>query len=114
MSIGSRGRSRSLSHSASESRKHMKSAPFLNGVAPSGRPAVKDYTPVVRRLLLDTANIYENWILAKDSFPDKDAQYTWARNAWDITSKNESDQFKLSERMIKLVRSIIQIHLRIC
>jgi hypothetical protein len=83
----------------------MKSAPFHNGVIPSGRPAIKDYSPEVRRRLSDTALIYENWVLASDGFPNKDMQYKWARNAWDIASIDASEQFKLSERMIKLVRS---------
>ena len=42
--------------------------------------------------------------LAKDGFPDKDMQYKWVRKAWDMTSMDGSEQFKLSERMIKLVR----------
>jgi hypothetical protein len=82
----------------------MKSAPFLDGVTPSGRPAIKDYSPIVRRRLLDTAHIYENWVLSNDGFPDKEVQYAWAREAWDNSFKDTSEQFKLSERMIKLVR----------
>jgi hypothetical protein len=97
------GRFRSPSRSTSESHKNMKNAPFHNGVIPSGRPAIKDYSPDVRRRLSDTVLIYENWVLANDGFPDKDMQYKWARKAWDMTSMDASEQFKLSERIIKLV-----------
>jgi hypothetical protein len=78
----------------------MKNAPFHNGVIPSGRPAIKDYSPDVRRRLSDTVLIYENRVLASDGFPDKDMQYKWARKSWDMTSTGASEQFKLSERMI--------------
>jgi hypothetical protein len=91
----------------------MKYAPFRNGVIPSGRPTMKDYSPDVGERLLDAAYIYENWVLSKDGFPDKDFQYKWAREAWDQASRDASEQFKLSERMIKLVSSIIQIHFSI-
>lgn len=92
----------------------MKSAPFHNGVIPSGRPAIKDYSPDLRRRLSDTVFIYKNWVLASDGFPNKDMQYKWASKAWDMTSKDASEQFELSERMMKLVRFITQIHLCIC
>lgn len=111
------GRSRSSSRSTSESRKHMKSAPFFNDVVPSGRPAIKDYSPDVRHCLLNAVYLYENWVLSKDGFPDTDMQYKWARNAWDITSgsMDASAQYKLSERMIQLVSLLFSIiHLRIC
>ena len=83
----------------------MKSAAFLNGIIPSGRPAIKDYSPVVGHRLLDTVYIYKSWVLANDGFPDKDMQFKWVKNAWDITSLDASEQFKLSECMIMLVRS---------
>ena len=59
----SSGRFRSPSRSTSESRKNIKNAPFHNGVIPSGRPAIKDYSPDVRRRLSATVLIYENWVL---------------------------------------------------
>ena len=95
--------SSSSSCSRSETRKHMKSAPFVDGAIPSGRPAIKDYIPVVRRRLLDGAYIYENWVLSNNSFPDKELQYTWAREAWDRASEDALDLYKLSDRMMKLV-----------
>jgi hypothetical protein len=97
--------STSSSRSRSETRKHMKSAPFVDGVVPSGRPAIKDYIPVVRRRLLDGAYIYENWVLSNNSFPDKELQYAWAREVWDRASVDALDFYKLSDRMMKLVSS---------
>lgn len=62
----------SLFRPTSETRRHMKSAPFYNNIVPSGRPAVKDYSPVVKRHLLETVYIFENWVLSNDGFPDKE------------------------------------------
>jgi hypothetical protein len=92
----------------------MKSAPFIDGVIPSGRPAIKDYAPIVRRLLLDTAHSYEAWILSNDGFPDKELQYAWAREAWELACKDAGEEFKLSERMMTLVRSRLLINFCIC
>ena len=89
----------------------MKSAPFYNSIVPSGRPAVKDYSPVVKRHLLETVYIFENWVLSNDGFPDKEIQYTWVREAWNTSGRDSHEQYKLSERMMKLVSFIIQIHL---
>lgn len=102
---------RSRSRSTSEARKHIRSAPFYNDIIPSGRPAIKDYSPVVRRQLLETAYIYENWILSDDGFPDKESQYAWARKAWSLAGTDSQEQYKLSERMLKLVSFNIQIYL---
>ena len=98
--------SNSRSRSVSESRKHLKNAPFFNDAIPTGCPAIKDYSPPIRRRLLDTVFIYENWILSNDGFPDKEVQYSWARESWEICNRNTSEQFKLSERMVKLVKFI--------
>ena len=97
----------SRSRSPSEGHKHMKSAPFFNDIVPTGRPAIKDYSTVIRRRLMDTVFIYENWILSNDGFPDKELQYRWARDSWDVACRGASEQFKLSERMIKLVRFLL-------
>jgi hypothetical protein len=92
---------------SSDSRKHLKSAPFEDGFIPSGRPAVKDYSAVVRCRLRDAAFIYENWVLSNNGFPDRELQYTWAREAWGHASGDALELFKLSDRMFKLVSYVI-------
>jgi hypothetical protein len=99
----SKSSSSSTSRSSSENRKHLKNAPFVEGIVPSGRPAIKDYIPIVKRRLLDGAYIYENWVLSNNAFPDKELQYGWAREAWERASVDAIDLYKLSDRMMKLV-----------
>jgi hypothetical protein len=85
----------------------MKNMPFVEGLIPSGRPAVKDYAPVVRRRILDAAFIYENWVLSNNGFPDKELQYAWARKAWDWASVDALELYKISDRIMKLVITFI-------
>lgn len=106
--------SSSVSRSSSTSRTHMKCAPFFNDIIPTGRPAIKDYSPCIRRRLVDTVFIYENWVLSNDGFPDKELQYAWAREAWFSTCREAQEQFKLSECMIKMVGFIVfRLHLAV-